>query len=157
MYWERLDIHALPMLSTDGDPILHLVIIFVCLLSGSYSLADTENSQHALSLFLSLPPSVLPFPPLPSLSLSLILLHNTQSSGSGPLYRNLKESLGLRGARNAVPKCIIKSYQEISRPTTERGGKDATRNFVGPAIPRNRRRSNKQLFPPLSLRSSAPS
>lgn len=68
-----------------------------------------------------------------SLSLSLSLVdslapsHNTQSSGSGLLYRNLKESLGSKGARNAVPKCIIKSYQEISRPTTERGGKDATR------------------------------
>lgn len=39
-------------------------------------------------------------------------------SAQSALYRSLKESLGPRGARNAVPKCIIKSYQEISRPTT---------------------------------------
>lgn len=44
------------------------------------------------------------------------------------------------------PKCIIKSYQEISRPTTEVEAK-TRRNLAGPAIPRNRRRSNKQLFP----------
>lgn len=130
----RLDTHALPMLSSDGDTILYPVVISVYLL----------RSHNALSLSLSF-----------FFSLFCARAHNTQSSGSGSLYRNLKESLGPKGARNAVPKCIIKSYQEISHPTTERGGKDATRNFVGSAIPRNRRRSNKQLFPPLSFRSSS--
>lgn len=43
----RYDTHAPPMLSTDGDTILYSVIP---VLNGSYSLADTENSQWALSL-----------------------------------------------------------------------------------------------------------
>jgi len=88
------------MLSTDGDMILHLVVISVYLLSESHIRLRIRKIHSALSLSLSL-------------SLSLILLHNSQSSETGPLYRNLKESLGPRGARNAVPSALLRAIRKF--------------------------------------------